>query len=40
MYSYINKTVRAVGDYPIAWDVLNEYVSDSKNVLFKTSAWS
>ena len=28
MGEYITKTVQAVGDYPIAWDVINEAVSD------------
>jgi GH35 family endo-1,4-beta-xylanase len=40
MYSYIGKTVRAIGNYPIAWDVINEYVSDKKNEQFKISPWS
>jgi len=40
MYSYINKTVRAIGTYPIAWDVLNEYIDDKPNVMYKTSSWS
>ena len=29
MLDYINKTVRAIGDYPVNWDVINEAVSNN-----------
>ena len=40
MYKYINETVAAIGPYPIAWDVLNEYIDDTPGVMYKTSVWS
>lgn len=45
MLDYINKTVRAIGDYPINWDVINEAVSGTNNTEdpiypLKESVWS
>jgi GH35 family endo-1,4-beta-xylanase len=45
MLDYINKTVKAIGDYPINWDVINEAVdgrNDPKSPIYplKESTWS
>lgn len=45
MLEYINKTVRAIGDYPFNWDVINEAVSDTNDPQdpkypLKKSPWS
>jgi len=42
MVEYINQTMAAVGDYPIAWDVVNEAVDNSNDPskVIKVSAWS
>lgn len=40
MNDYINSTVKAVGDYPIAWDVVNEAVSDEDGVFIRNSPWN
>jgi len=45
MLEYINKTVRAIGDYPMNWDVINEAVSmstDPESPIYplKESPWS
>ena len=36
---YITKTVKTVGDYPYAWDAVNEAISDNHNELLKESVW-
>merc|ERR1712147_137914 len=42
MGEYITKTIKAVGDYPYSWDVVNEAIVDgpSPSVIFKDSPWS
>lgn len=40
MYDYIEKTMRHMGDYVFAWDVINEAVTDGPNGITKTSPWS
>ena len=42
MGEYITKTIQAVGDYPYAWDVVNEAILDGTNPpkLYKDSPWS
>jgi len=40
MLSYIDSTVKAIGDYPIAWDVINEAISDEEGVFIRNSPWN
>jgi len=40
MVDYITKTVKAIGDYPYAWDVVNEAVNDGPSQVMKDSPWS
>jgi len=42
MGEYITKTMHAIGDYPYAWDVVNEAIADGPNpkVIYKESPWS
>lgn len=42
MISYIKKTMEHVGDYPLAWDVVNEAIDDNHNPkkIVKKSPWS
>jgi len=41
MLDYINSTVKAVGGHPtIAWDVINEAVSDEASVYIRDSPWN
>lgn len=40
MNSYIEKVMTNVGDYPFAWDVVNEAVTDGYKGVMKTSPWS
>ena len=40
MISYINQTVKAMGDYPFVWDVVNEAISNSASEFIKKSPWS
>jgi len=39
MLSYIAGTVKAIGDYPIAWDVVNEAIDDGGGYI-RDSPWS
>jgi len=40
MKEYIAQTVEAIGDYPYAWDVVNEAVNDGPSQIYKDSPWS
>lgn len=40
MIRYIKSTVKAIGDYPLVWDVVNEAISDGPSLVNKTSPWS
>jgi endo-1,4-beta-xylanase len=40
MTKYITETVKAIGDYPIAWDVVNEAIDDASWKYIKESPWS
>ena len=39
MTSYITKAVLYIGDYPFAWDVVNEAVDDNSKNFIKKSVW-
>jgi len=39
MHTYIASTVKAIGDYPIAWDVVNEAIDDGSGYI-RESPWS
>jgi len=40
MIAYVTHTVKTVGEYPFAWDAINEAISDLSNETIKTSPWS
>jgi len=40
MIDYINETVKAIGDYPLAWDVINEAIDNSPHNYIKESPWT
>ena len=37
---YIDKTVKSIGEYAYAWDVVNEAVADGAEPFYKVSPWS
>lgn len=39
MMSYIDDTVKSIGDTPICWDVVNEAIDDNTNNFIKDSPW-
>jgi GH35 family endo-1,4-beta-xylanase len=40
MLAYVTHTVETIGEYPFAWDAINEAISDHHNETIKTSPWS
>lgn len=40
MIDYITETVKAIGDYPFPWNVVNEPIYNSPNKYIKESPWS
>ena len=39
MIEYVTTTVQTIGDYPFAWDAINEAVSDNHDEIIKESPW-
>ena len=39
MIKYVTTTVKTVGDYPFAWDAINEAISDDPTETVKESPW-
>jgi endo-1,4-beta-xylanase len=39
MIEYVTKTVQTVGDYPFAWDAVNEAIDDDPHNFVKASPW-
>jgi GH35 family endo-1,4-beta-xylanase len=39
MIEYVTNTVKTVGEYPFAWDAINEAVSDLHNETIKEIHW-
>ena len=40
MIDYITSTITTIGDYPFAWDVVNESIDNNSSKYIKESPWS